>query len=77
MTGETDTRRMGGIYAAAAWPSILFFVLMLAVAGVPPFLGFWPKLLLVEGGITGWTSRLGAGDLARRARQCAADADCR
>lgn len=56
MTGQTDTRKMGGLYAAAAWPSILFFVLMLAVAGVPPFLGFWPKLLVVEGGITGWTS---------------------
>lgn len=54
MTGETDTRRMGGIYAAASWPSLLFFVLMLAVAGVPPFLGFWPKLLLVQGGIEGW-----------------------
>lgn len=54
MTGETDTRRMGGIYAAASLPSLLFFVLMLAVAGVPPFLGFWPKLLLVQGGIEGW-----------------------
>jgi multicomponent Na+:H+ antiporter subunit D len=56
MTGQTDTRRMGGLYSAAAWPSILFFVLMLAAAGVPPFLGFWPKLLVVEGGIVGWTS---------------------
>lgn len=56
MTGETDTRRMGGIYAAASWPSLLFFALMLAVAGVPPFLGFWPKLLLVQGGIEGWGS---------------------
>lgn len=54
MTGETDTRRMGGIYAAASLPSLLFFVLMLAVAGVPPFLGFWPKLLLVQGGIEDW-----------------------
>jgi multicomponent Na+:H+ antiporter subunit D len=54
MTGETDTRRMGGIYAAASLPSLLFFVLMLAVAGVPPFLGFWPKLLLVQGGIEAW-----------------------
>jgi multicomponent Na+:H+ antiporter subunit D len=54
ITGETDTRRMGGLYAAASWPSILFFILMLAIAGVPPFLGFWPKLLLVEGGIEQW-----------------------
>ena len=54
MTGETDTRRMGGLYAASPMPSIVFFVLVLAVAGVPPFLGFWPKLLLVQGGIADW-----------------------
>ena len=53
-TGETDTRRMGGLYAAQSLPSILFFALILAVAGVPPFLGFWPKLLLVEGGFAAW-----------------------
>jgi multicomponent Na+:H+ antiporter subunit D len=49
LTGQTDTRLMGGIYAARAPLSILFFVVILAVAGVPPFLGFWPKLLLLEG----------------------------
>jgi multicomponent Na+:H+ antiporter subunit D len=54
MTGTTDTRAMGGLYAAASLPSVLFFTLMLAVAGVPPFLGFWPKLLLVDGGIARW-----------------------
>ena len=54
MTGETDTRRMGGLYAAASLPSVLFFVLILAIAGVPPFLGFWPKLLLIEAGIGQW-----------------------
>ena len=54
MTGETDTRRMGGLYAASSLPAMLFFVLILAIAGVPPFLGFWPKLLLIEGGIADW-----------------------
>ena len=56
LTGESDSRRMGGIYAASAPISILFFVAVLATAGVPPFLGFWPKLLLVEAGIGagGW-----------------------
>lgn len=53
LTGETDTRRMGGLYAAASWPSILFLTLVLAVAGVPPLLGFWPKLLLLEAGLDG------------------------
>jgi multicomponent Na+:H+ antiporter subunit D len=54
MTGTTDTREMGGLYAAASLPSALFFVLILAVAGVPPFLGFWPKLLLIDGGFARW-----------------------
>jgi len=50
MTGETDTRRMGGLYAASAPVSILFLVLVFAAAGTPPFLGFWPKLLLLGAG---------------------------
>ncbi|KKB09016.1 proton-conducting transporter membrane subunit [Devosia chinhatensis] len=50
-TGATDTRQMGGLYAASAPLSILFIVLVLASAGVPPFLGFWPKLLLLQASI--------------------------
>ena len=50
-TGTTDTQRMGGLYAADAPLSILFFVLVLAAAGVPPFLGFWPKLMLLQAGL--------------------------
>jgi multicomponent Na+:H+ antiporter subunit D len=55
-TGETDTRRMGGLYAANSSVSLLFFVLILAISGVPPFLGFWPKLLMLRGfiGATDW-----------------------
>jgi multicomponent Na+:H+ antiporter subunit D len=48
-TGETDTRRMGGLYAAGSKLSLLFLVLLLGAAGLPPFLGFWPKLLLLQG----------------------------
>ena len=64
-TGETDSRRMGGIYAASAPLSILLLVLVLASAGVPPFLGFWPKLLLLQAGIGegGWTGGLVTGAL--------------
>ncbi len=61
LTGQTDSRQMGGLYAAHAPVSILFFILVLAVAGVPPFLGFWPKLLLLEGGL-GDADLRGAGD---------------
>ncbi len=54
-TGETDTRRMRGLYAANSLLSALFLVLILAVSGIPPFLGFWPKLLLLQ-------AFIGAGD---------------
>jgi len=50
-TGETDSRRMGGLYATSAPLSVLFLVLVLGAAGVPPLLGFWPKLLLIEAGL--------------------------
>jgi multicomponent Na+:H+ antiporter subunit D len=64
-TGATDTRQMGGLYAASAPLSILFLVLILATAGVPPFLGFWPKLLLLQAslGQGGWSGGLLAGAL--------------
>jgi len=48
MTGEEDSRLMGGVYTASSPLSILFLILVFAIAGLPPFLGFWPKLLLVE-----------------------------
>lgn len=50
-TGESDTRHMGGLYAANAPLSALFLLLVATVAGIPPFLGFWPKLLLLEAGL--------------------------
>jgi len=51
-TGETDTRNMGGLYAANSPLSIGFFMLVVAAAGLPPSLGFWPKLLFVEATIS-------------------------
>lgn len=48
MTGENDTRMMGGLYAVSSPVSILFLILVFALAGMPPFLGFWPKVFLVE-----------------------------
>jgi multicomponent Na+:H+ antiporter subunit D len=48
-TGQVDTRNMRGLYAANSTLSLLFLILILAVSGVPPFLGFWPKLLMLQG----------------------------
>jgi multicomponent Na+:H+ antiporter subunit D len=50
-TGATDTRLMGGLYAASSPLSGMFLVLVLGAAGMPPFLSFWPKLLLVGAGL--------------------------
>jgi multicomponent Na+:H+ antiporter subunit D len=60
-TGATDSRDMGGLYAANSAVSLIFLALILAVAGIPPFLGFWPKLLLLQAGIDG--SGLIAGEI--------------
>jgi len=59
-TGQTDTRQMRGLYAANSVLSVLFLVLILAVSGVPPFLGFWPKLVLLQGfvGTGDWLTTL-------------------
>lgn len=51
-TGATDTREMRGLYSANSLISILFLVLVFAISGLPPFLGFWPKLLLLQGFIS-------------------------
>ena len=51
VTQATDTRHMGGVYAANSPISILFLLLVFAAAGLPPFLGFWPKLLIAHGAI--------------------------
>lgn len=51
MTGATDSKHMGGVYTASSPLSILFIVLVFAAAGLPPFLGFWPKILLIEGSL--------------------------
>jgi len=50
--GTSEIRAMGGLYAANSLLSMLFLILILAVSGVPPFLGFWPKLLILQGFLT-------------------------
>jgi multicomponent Na+:H+ antiporter subunit D len=50
-SGDFDLRRLGGHYAASSWFGSTFLILALAVAGLPPLSGFWPKLLVVKGAI--------------------------
>ncbi len=46
--GGFDMAQMGGLYRAAPAFAMLVLVGFLSVAGVPPFSGFWPKVVLVQ-----------------------------
>ncbi len=41
--GEQDMRRMGGLAKYLPWTYPTFLVAWLAIAGIPPFAGFWAK----------------------------------
>ena len=45
--GTTDMNRMGGLGAKMPWTGTTTGVAMLSAAGIPPFSGFWSKLLIV------------------------------
>ncbi|MGF1553474.1 MAG: proton-conducting transporter membrane subunit [Paracoccaceae bacterium] len=51
LSGSHDLDRAGGLYAASPLLSALFVLAALAMAGIPPFSGFWGKLMLVEAGL--------------------------
>ena len=50
--GGYDTRTLAGIYRAAPVFSGLFLLAAFVASGIPPFSGFWPKVVLVEASIT-------------------------
>jgi multicomponent Na+:H+ antiporter subunit D len=49
--GTEDLKKLGGLYRASPGLATLFLVSALALAGLPPFSGFWAKLLLVWAGL--------------------------
>ncbi len=48
LTGSERFGRSGGLWRQRPWFSLLFLIPALSLAGVPPFAGFWAKLLLVK-----------------------------
>lgn len=48
LTGESDLRRMGGLYASTPVFAGIFLVAGFTLAGFPPLTGFWAKLMLVQ-----------------------------
>jgi len=49
--GTFSLREAGGLYGRAPGLAALAFVLFIAVSGLPPFSGLWPKVLLVKASI--------------------------
>lgn len=48
MGGSFDLRQLGGLYHKSVVFAGVFLVLAFAVSGLPPFSGFWPKVMLVD-----------------------------
>jgi multicomponent Na+:H+ antiporter subunit D len=49
--GSADLAASGGLYAASPALAAVAMVLVFTVAGLPPFSGLWPKILIVKGGL--------------------------
>jgi multicomponent Na+:H+ antiporter subunit D len=63
MGGSYELRKLGGLYQKNAVISAVFLVLAFAVSGLPPFSGFWPKVMLVDAAFQDGRNWLGASIL--------------
>lgn len=61
--GSYDLRKLGGIYQKSVAFSAVFLVLAFAVSGLPPFSGFWPKVILVDAAFSDGRGWLGSAIL--------------
>ncbi len=48
LTGSMELKRSGGLYEAAPWLAILFFIPAFSLAGFPPLSGFWAKFIVIK-----------------------------
>jgi multicomponent Na+:H+ antiporter subunit D len=69
-SGTFDLKKLGGLYAAAPWFALLFFIPAMSLGGIPPLSGFFAKFAIVKAGLSGdtmfgaWASVLAAVALA-------------
>ena len=61
VSDEQDMRRMGGLRAALPWTWALMWIGSLALAGIPPFAGFYSKDIVLE---AAWAAPGAAGAYA-------------
>ena len=52
ITGEVNTKKMGGIYEQYPALSLLMAIPLFSLVGVPPLSGFWPKINLMRESFT-------------------------
>jgi multicomponent Na+:H+ antiporter subunit D len=50
-SGTADVREMGGLWREMPWLATVFFVLGMALAGIPPLAGFYGKALVLRAGV--------------------------
>lgn len=50
--GADGLDRLAGFYLREPWIAVLFFIVAMSLAGVPPLSGFWPKVMLVKASLT-------------------------
>ena len=73
LSDEQDMRRMGGLARAVPWTCAFMWIGSLALAGVPPFAGFYSKDIILEaawaahGAAGAWAFWLGAAAAAMTA----------
>lgn len=48
--GSDELERTGGLWRALPWLGLLFLLQAMSLAGIPPFSGFWGKLLIIQEG---------------------------
>lgn len=48
LAGSFDLNRLGGLYTRSALFSALSLMLFFAASGLPPFSGFWPKVMVAK-----------------------------
>jgi multicomponent Na+:H+ antiporter subunit D len=74
LAGSEAFAEAGGVWRAAPWASLLFLIPALSLAGVPPFPGFWAKLLLLQASL-GADRLVATGTLGTRVSRAEADTE--
>ena len=60
LSGSSSLRSMGGLWRRQPALAALMLIFLFAVSGLPPFSGFWPKVVLVRGAFQAGLPVLGA-----------------